>query len=125
MRITTNIILLLIFLAACSQTSEKLIGKWQFVDFYNSGVSDTAKLNEGRNFWKQDIIHFGADKHYNSEGIFPEEGLWDYSERNKTITFTDTSGNKEILNVIKLDSKKLILTFSDNKGLIYEKIAQD
>ena len=125
MRVAINITLLLILLTGCSQNSEKLIGRWQLVDFYNAGASDTTKLNEGRNLLRQEMLHFSANKHYASKGIFSEEGFWNYNERNKTISITDSSGNKEILNVIKLDSKKLILTFPDNKGFVFEKIAQD
>jgi hypothetical protein len=114
--------IILIFLVGCSHNSEKLIGKWRFMDFYNFQSTDTAKQNEARYFWKHYTISFNSNKKYESQGIFPDSGKWDFSEKTGSINLTYSSGTKESLKVIKLGKKKLIITFPDNNGLIFEKI---
>ena len=93
------------------------------MDFYNLQSTDTANQNEARAFWKHYTISFNSNKKYESRGVFPDSGRWDFSEKTGSINLTYTSGTEESLKVIELDKKKLVITFPDNKGLIFEKIA--
>ena len=117
--------LIFILFVGCSHNSNNIVGKWQFVDFYNYQDPDTTKQNEARTFWTHYKMYFDPNKNYNTEGIYPDTGRWDFNEKNKTIKLIYTTGNEEILNVVDLDNKKLIITFPDNKGLIFKKISSN
>ena len=113
---------LFIFLTSCSQNSQNLTGKWQFVDFYHYQDLDTAKQNQARVFWTHYKMSFGQNNQYNSDGIFPNSGKWDYNEKDKVIKLINNTGDEEVLKVVELNSKKLIITFPDNKGFVFQKI---
>ena len=112
-----------LFLVSCSHYTQNLTGKWQFVDFYNYQDPDTAKQNQARIFWTQYKMSFEPNNQYNSEGIFTDSGKWNYNEKKKAIKLIYNTGNEEILKIIELDSKKLIITFPDNKGLVFKRIS--
>jgi hypothetical protein len=49
---------------ANAQSSELLLGKWQFIDFYNPGITDSFKLEEAKARYKKFSMTFKADQHY-------------------------------------------------------------
>lgn len=117
--------LIFILSAGCSPNSNSLVGKWQFVNFYNYQNSETVKQNEARAFWTNYKMYFGLNKNCKTEGIYPDTAKWDFNKKDKTIKLIYTNGNKEILNVVELNNRKLIVTFPDNKGLIFKKISSN
>jgi hypothetical protein len=118
-------LLLFFSLGSFSQSTSDLFGKWQFEDFYNLTSPDTTVLKETKSFWHQFILVLKSNKEYKSEGLFSEEGLWDFNKKNKIIVLRNKDGNTDTLNVIKVHRKKLILTFSDNQGLVLSKISSN
>ena len=114
--------LVLLSFSSNAQTSDMFIGKWQFKDFYNSGVNDSAVINNSKKLYSKLNFTFYVDQHYISDFIGKDEGIWKYNAKTKRLSLIKKDGQEDFLNVISLTDDKLVLSFPDNKGFILEKL---
>ena len=120
------IALILVLLFGCSQKENKLIGKWQFVDFYNLDIRDTVLIKQSKSLYQKYIITFDSDGQSSTDFMGKEQGDWEYDEGNHSLKITYKEGGQELLNIIKLDNQNLILTYKkEDKGFIFKKISRN
>lgn len=123
--LSTLVFSFLISSTVLGQTTDSIIGKWKFKELYGTKDMDSTGIKMLNKMFGSMTLYLKENKHYKSELMSKEEGVYSYDKTSKKLTLISNKGTKSDLSLRVLTKETLLLSFGKDKSIVLLKISAD